>query len=177
VAELWSATLERASEHQPTSRPASIWLDEVQNYLHLPTSIDSALNASRSLGVGWHLAHQFRSQIPPAMLAAIDSNARTKIVFAPQDPKDAAAYARQARDLDTEDFMALGKYEIYTTVVSDGASQPWCSAQTLPPPKTTGLGERIRAASRHQYGGAVSEVAAPHAESKQAPIGRIRRPT
>lgn len=176
VAELWSATLERASEYEPTRRPASIWIDEVQNYLHLPTSIDSALNASRSLGVGWHLAHQFRSQIPPATLAAIDSNARTKIVFAPQDPNDAAAFARQARDLDAEDFMALGQYEIYTTVVANGASQPWCSARTLPPPRTTGLGDRIRAASRRQFGGTANEPTQSSADSEQAPIGRIRRP-
>lgn len=175
VAELWSATLERASEHEPTKRPASIWIDEVQNYLHLPTSIDSALNASRSLGVGWHLAHQFRAQIPPAMLAAIDSNARTKIVFAPQDPKDAAAFARQAHDLDAEDFMALGQYEIYTTVVTGGASQGWCSARTLPPPTITGLGDRIRAASRAHYGGIASEPSPPTAVEDQGPIGRVRR--
>lgn len=176
VAELWSATLERAAEHQPTKRPASIWIDETQTFLHLPTSIDSALNASRSMGVSWNLAHQFRAQMPPSMLAAIDSNARNKLVFAPQDPKDAAAYAKQARDLTAEDFMALGQYEVYATVVADGASQQWCSVRTLPPPDRTGLGSRIRTASRDQYARTVTEDPEPLRPEDDGPVGRIRRP-
>lgn len=176
VAELWSATLERATEHQPTRRPASIWIDEAQTFLHLPTSIDAALNASRSMGVSWNLAHQFRAQMPGAMLAAIDSNARNKLIFAPQDPKDAAAYAKLARDLTAEDFMALGQYEAYTAVVADGASQSWCSVRTLPPPRPSGLGGRIRAASRSQYGRALTESAARSSDPPDGPVGRIRRP-
>ena len=43
------------------------------------------------MGVAWNMAHQFRAQLPPAMLAATDSNASNKIVFRPKDPKDAAA--------------------------------------------------------------------------------------
>lgn len=177
VAELWSATLERAAEHQPTKRPASIWIDEAQTFLHLPTSIDSALNASRSMGVSWNLAHQFRAQMPPSMLAAIDSNARNKLIFAPQDPKDAAAYAKQARDLTADDFMALGQYEVYATVVANGASQPWCSVRTLSAPPRTGLGSRVRSASRSQYGRVLSEVTEPPSSEDGGPVGRIRRPT
>lgn len=176
VAELWSATLERAAEHQPTKRPASIWIDEAQTFLHLPTSIDAALNASRSMGVSWNLAHQFRAQMPTSMLAAIDSNARNKLIFAPQDPKDAAAYAKQARDLTAEDFLALGQYEAYATVVADGATQPWCSVRTLPRPERTRLGGRIRAASRDQYGRVVKDGSEPPRVDSDGPVGRIRRP-
>lgn len=153
VAEGWTATLERAAEHQPQKRPASVWIDEVQNYLHLPTSLDDALNASRSMGVSWNLAHQFRAQMTPSMLAAIDSNARTKIVFRPSDPKDAAAYARMAPELEAVDFLSLGKYEAYATLVRHGEQQPWCSIKALPPPTPTGLADRIRASSRAHYGG------------------------
>lgn len=152
VAETWAATLERAAEHHLTRRPASVWIDEVQNYLHLPTSLDDALNASRSMGVSWNLAHQFRAQMPPGMLAAVDSNARTKLVFRPSDPKDATAYARMAPELDALDFQSLGHYEAYSTVVLDGEQQPWCSVRTLPPPEPTGLADRIRQASRDNYG-------------------------
>lgn len=152
VAETWAATLERASEHQPTKRPASVWIDEVQNYLHLPTSIDAALNASRSMGVAWNLAHQYRAQLPPAMAAAVDSNARNKLVFRPNDPKDATAYARQTPDLEDIDFLTLPQYTAYATLVSSGASQPWCSLRTQPPPPPTGLGDQVRTASRAHYG-------------------------
>jgi hypothetical protein len=181
VAEMWAATLERASEKHPEQRPASVWVDEVQNYLHLPTSLDDALAASRSMGVAWNMAHQFRTQLPPAMLAATDSNASNKIVFRPKDPKDAAAYARMAPELEALDFMALGKYEAYATLVVGGAQQR-CSLRTLPPPGPTGLGERIRQASRDRYGSTPTHAttsrptSATSASGEAAPdVGRKRK--
>lgn len=182
VAEAWAATLERAAEHQPAKRPASVWVDEVQNYLHLPTSLDDALNASRSMGVSWNLAHQFRAQMSSSMLAAVDSNARTKLVFRPSDPKDAAAYARMAPELEPLDFMSLGQYEAYATVILGGEQQPWSSLKTLPPPAPTGLADQIREASRTTYGTApvdaeAADAPAPAPEEATAPpvVGRKRR--
>ncbi|MFT4263166.1 MAG: type IV secretory system conjugative DNA transfer family protein [Nocardioides sp.] len=178
VAEAWAATLERAAEADPTNRPASVWIDEVQNYLHLPTSLDDALAASRSMGVAWNMAHQFRSQMPPAMLAAADSNASNKVIFRPKDPRDAAAYARMAPELEALDFMALPQYEAYATLVAGGAQQPWCSLRTLPPPETTGLGDRVRAASREQYGTAAHGTAIGRASAAMERldlVGRKRR--
>jgi hypothetical protein len=181
VAETWAATLERASERRPTERPASVWIDEVQNYLHLPTSLDAALNASRSLGVGWHLAHQFRAQLPPAMAAAVDSNARNKLVFRPSDPKDAAAFARQAPELAEIDFMTLPQYTAYASLVAGGASRPWCSLKTLPPPEPTGLGSQVWASSRERYGGTTQRNATglepdTHVAEQMAVGRKPRRP-
>jgi hypothetical protein len=180
VAETWAATLERASERDPMKRPASVWIDEVQSYLNLPTSLDAALNASRSMGVSWHMAHQFRAQLGPAMLAAVDSNARNKIVFRPNDPKDAAAFARQAPELQDIDLLSLPQYTAYASLVVDGATQPWCSLKTLPPPEPTRLGARIREASRVAYGSEVApsttSVSDAPAEA-DVPIGRKRRST
>jgi energy-coupling factor transporter ATP-binding protein EcfA2 len=179
VAETWAATLERAAEHDPRKRPASVWIDEVQNYLHLPTSLDAALNAARSMGVSWAMAHQFRAQMPTSMLAAVDSNARNKIVFRPNDPKDAAAYARMAPELVELDFLALPQFTAYATLIAGGGQQPWCSIQTLPPPELTGLGERIRVSSQATYGGGLaaaapmSDYAEPPVET--VPIGRKRK--
>ncbi|WP_344111387.1 type IV secretory system conjugative DNA transfer family protein [Nocardioides humi] len=169
VAEMWAATLERAAEPHPEKHPASVWVDEVQNYLHLPTSLDDALNASRSMGVSWNLAHQFRAQMPAGMLAAVDSNARTKLVFRPGDPKDAAAYARMAPELDALDFLALGKHEAYATVVAGGEQQQWCSLKTLPPPEPTGLGDRIREAARQRYGSQLVPDSAAGGTANNAP--------
>lgn len=175
VAETWMATMERANEKNPMTRPASVWIDEVQNYLHLPTSLDAALNASRSMGVGWHLAHQFRAQLPAAMTAAIDSNARNKIVFRPNDPKDAAAFARQTAQLDEIDFLSLGQYEAYTALLARGEAQPWCSVRTLPPPDITGRGDAIRAASGRNYGGTTPEPTTDPEPVVDVTIGRKRR--
>jgi len=151
VAETWSATLERAGEPNPTSRPATVVVDEVQQYLHLPVSIDDALSRSRSYGVGWHLAHQHRAQLPHSTRAAVDSNAKSKIFFQPLDPDDASAMAKQAPDLQAVDFLSLGQYQAYANLTAGGAPAGWALVRTLPPPEPTGLGEQIRSRSRERY--------------------------
>ena len=151
VAETWSATLERAGEDDPASRPASVVIDEVQQYLHLPVSIDDALSRSRSYGVGWHLAHQHRAQLPPSTRAAVDTNAKSKIVFQPLDPDDAAAMAKQAPDLQAVDFLSLGQYQAYVNLTAGGTPAGWALVRTLPPPEPTGLGQQIRTQSRERY--------------------------
>lgn len=151
TSELWMATLERATEHNPTSRPASIYIDEVQQFLNLPTSIADALATSRSYGVSWNLAHQFRAQLPASLRAAFDSNARNKIVFA-LGPDDARDLARMTPGLEKEDFMTLPTYEIYANVVDQGAPAGWFSARTLPPAVSLGSWQAIRDASRTRYG-------------------------
>jgi hypothetical protein len=157
VAETWSATLERADEHEPRKRPATVVVDEVQQYLHLPVSIDDALSRSRSYGVGWHLAHQHRRQLPTSTLAAIDSNAKSKVIFQPLDPDDAGAMAKQAPDLQAIDFQSLGRYQAYVNLTANGTPAGWALVRTLPPPETTGLGPRIRSRSRDLYASSVPD--------------------
>lgn len=185
VAETWSATLERASEADPTARPASVVVDEVQQYLHLPVSIDDALSRSRSYGVGWHLAHQHRGQLPPSTRAAMDSNAKSKIVFQPLDPDDAYAMARRAPELDAVDFLSLGQYQAYANLTANGTPAGWALLRTLPPLERTGLGDQVRDASRKRYASPVSDTghgrrssASPGAGAEASdggPIGRKRR--
>ncbi len=151
TSELWMATLERAAEHNPASRPASIYIDEVQQFLNLPTSIADALATSRSYGVSWNLAHQFRAQLPASMRAAFDANARNKIVFA-LGPDDAHDLARMAPGLEVEDFMTLPPHEVYANIVDHGAPAGWFSAQTLPPAKSLSSWQTIHNASRTRYG-------------------------
>lgn len=151
LAELWTATLKRATEREPWKRPGMIFVDEVQNYLHLPTDIGDAMATSRSYGVAWHVAHQFRGQLPTTMREGFDTNARSKFVFA-LGPKDAADLAKHAPDLTTEDFQKLGKYEIYCRLVWGGAPTDWFSARTLPPAPVTGARTAILTASRDLYG-------------------------
>jgi len=184
VAETWSATLERATEADPATKPATVVIDEVQQYLHLPVSIDDALSRSRSYGVGWHLAHQHRQQLPPSTRAAVDSNAKSKVIFQPLDPDDAAALAKQAPDLQAVDFLSLGQYQAYANLSAGGAPAGWALVRTLPPPEPTGLGERVRRTSRERY---ASPIPRPNRHSSAAqlpgeandtdgtPVGRKRR--
>ncbi len=183
VAEIWSATLERAQERHPEKHPAVVVIDEVQQYLHLPVSIDDALSRSRSYGVGWHLAHQHRAQLPTSTRAAIDSNAKSKVVFRPLDPDDATAMAKQAPDLQPVDFLSLGRFQAYANLTTNGNPAGWALVTTLPTPEPTGLGTRIRAASRDHYTNPIPKPT-PHAPAAaadvegstgEAPVGRKRR--
>ena len=179
VAETWSATLERANEDDPASRPATVVIDEVQQYLHLPVSIDDALSRSRSYGVGWHLAHQHRAQLPHSTRAAVDSNAKSKIIFQPLDPDDASAMAKQAPDLQAVDFLSLGQYQAYANLTAGGSPAGWALVRTMPAPEPTGLGQQIRDRSRDRY---ASPIPQPTRPSRGQPergqteeVGRKRR--
>jgi len=178
VAETWSATLERARETDPMQRPASVFIDEVQQYLHLPVSIEDALSRSRSNGVGWHLAHQHRQQLPTSTRAAIDSNAKSKIIFQPLDPDDARSVARAAPELEPVDFLSLGKFQAYANLTSDGTPAGWALVRTLPPPQPTGLGEQVRRSSWESYANPIPVRRTLDASLQvvgDSPVGRKRR--
>lgn len=147
IAEIWQATQERANEPGASKRPALVVIDEAPRFLHLPVSLADALAVSRSLGVGWFLAAQFREQFPPALRAAVDSNARSKITFA-LEYDDARDTARLAPELTAEDFMALPRYHAYANLVADGAPSGWALVKTLPPSLATNNPAAIRAALR-----------------------------
>lgn len=170
VAELFLAATERAGEKDPMKRPGMLFIDEVQNYMHLPTPLDDAMSVFRSYGVGLHVAHQYRGQLSASMRAGFDSNARTKIVFAPE-PDDARDMAKLAPNLTADDFQALPKHNVYARLVAGGTPTEWCSALVLPPAPSTEAGAHIREESRRLYG--VEPAALPtvegSAESPAAP--------
>lgn len=159
VAELWMATLERAREKAPMKRPGMVFVDEVQNYLHLPTPIDDVLATSRSYGVAWHLAHQYRKQLPEKLRSALDVNARSKICFA-LDPDDARDLAKLAPQLAPDDFQTLAQHHIYARLVAGGTPTGWCSALALPPVPENGAGDVLHEASRRRYGAEPTTITA-----------------
>ncbi len=152
VAEVWLATQERATEDDPKQHPGFVFIDEVQRYLHLPTSIDDALATSRSYGIGWHLAFQGRGQVSTKLVDAIELNARNQISFA-ASPKDATALAKTTTKLVADDFQALDRFHVYCNLVVDGAPAGWFSARTEPPAPDSGHAEDIRAAYRQRFAG------------------------
>ncbi|MBT9605762.1 hypothetical protein [Microbacterium sp.] len=170
VAELFLAATERASERDPMKHPGMIFIDEVQEYLHLPTPVENAMSIFRSYGVGLHAAHQFRDQLPPRMRAGLDANGRTKIAFA-LEPADAGDMAKLAPMLRAEDFQALPKHNIYTRIMAGGTTTEWCSALVLPPLPETGTGDAIRQESRRRYGALpIAETAVSEAPPSK-PVG------
>lgn len=149
LAQLWSSALHRTTVARERRAPTFIYIDEFQDYLHLPTDLGEALAQARSLAVGFVLAHQSLSQLTASTRSAVLANARSRICFqlAAQDARTLADGALTAAD-----FRELPIFEVYAQLVARGAVQPWCSGRTLAPPPSINTAEAVREASRRNYG-------------------------
>ena len=159
VGQLWPLILARAVVEPSQRHVVSVFIDEVQDYLSLPGSLADALAQARSLGAAFHLAHQYRGQLPAALKAGIDANARNKIIFS-LSAADAAELARQAIDLEAADFQLLPRFGVYARTMHHGRENPWCQATTLPPTPPTQDALALRAASQARYGQDTTQIEA-----------------
>jgi hypothetical protein len=157
VAELWHAALGRVAVPPEERRPVSVFIDEFQDYLHLPTDLADALAQARGLGVGLTLAHQHLAQLTPQMRSAVLANARSQVLFQLAS-EDALAFARSTRDLEAEDFQRLGRYEVYLRLVAGGEVTGFASGETLPPSSPISDPAEVRAVSRERYGRPVEDI-------------------
>lgn len=182
----WSLALSRAKIPPEKRHTVSVYIDELQDYLALPTSFSDALAQARGLGVAYTVAHQYRGQLPLDIKAGIDANCRNKIIFGlnSDDAKDVAA---QAPELQALDFMSLTRYHIYTSFQSGGRSTGWISGQTLPPSPPLRLAAELKAESMKRYGVPAEQTEAeliqmmarqepqPDPNIINSPIGRKRK--
>ena len=159
MGQLWPLILARAAVEPSRRHVVSVFIDEVQDYLSLPGSLADALAQARSLGAAFHLAHQYRGQLPAALKAGIDANARNKIIFS-LSAADAAELARQAIDLEAADFQLLPRFGVYARTMHHGRENPWCQATTLPPTPPTQDALALRAASQARYGQDTTQIEA-----------------
>lgn len=182
----WSLALSRANIAPEKRHMVSIYIDELQDYLALPTSFSDALAQARGLGVAYTVAHQYRGQLPPDIKAGIDANCRNKIAFG-MNSDDAKDMAAQAPELDALDFMTLPRYEIYTCFQSGGKNTGWISGRTLPPVEPVRMAAELKAESMKRYGVPAEQTEAelirmmtrpspePDPEVIDAPIGRRKK--
>ena len=147
----WTLALSRANIAPESRHAISMYIDELQDYLSLPTDLSDALAQARGLGVGITMAHQYRAQLPPDIRAGIDANARNKIVFG-LNAVDAKEIAPMAPDLTALDFMTLPRYEIYANFMSDGKATGWIRGATLPPIRAIREPAELRAICQATYG-------------------------
>jgi energy-coupling factor transporter ATP-binding protein EcfA2 len=170
----WALALSRANIPAEKRHPISIFIDELQDYLALPTDFSDALAQARGLGVGFTMAHQYRAQLSPAIKAAIDTNARSKIIFG-LHASDAKELAIMAPELETADFTALPRHHIYTQLQNNGKNTGWICGKTLPSPPTLRLPVKLKAISMKRYGQTPTSfepTAPPEPLTSLAPIGR-----
>lgn len=147
----WTLALSRAGIPAEKRHIVEIYIDELQDYLSLPTDLSDALAQARGLGVGLTLAHQYRDQLPINIRSGIDANARNKIVFG-LNSRDAKDMAAMAPELTAEDFMALPRYQIYASFQRDGRNMGWIQGRTLPPPPALQDAADLKARSQAAYG-------------------------
>ena len=130
------------------------------------------------MNVGWTLIAQHRRQWNPEVLAAIDANARSKVVFA-TGIHDAKEFASMAPGLLPEDFMALPQYHFYAQLLADGHPTPWVSGKSLPSSPTISDPAEIIRRSQQNYGARIntSDVEADDADVESPPASGVgRRP-
>ncbi|BBX25013.1 type IV secretory system conjugative DNA transfer family protein [Mycolicibacterium alvei] len=159
VAELWQAIRERAGTPEAGRDPVMVYIDEVQDYLRLPTGLGDALATARSLGAAFHLAHQYEKQLPPSMLDAFRNNARSRICFQLQ-AGDAKEMTAGQSVLTIEDFTRLPAHHVYASLVRDNAVQPWASGVTKPAPPPSADPSAIRSLVRERYGQPLADIEA-----------------
>lgn len=160
----WTLALNRAKEASERRHIVSVFIDELQDYLSLPTDLSDALAQARGLGVGLTLAHQYRGQLSPAIRAGIDANARNKIIFG-LNAGDAKDMAAMAPELEPIDFMLLPRYHVYTSLQAGGKNTGWISGQTLPPKPAFRSAVEIKAKSMERYGQDASQIKSEYLET------------
>jgi hypothetical protein len=171
VAQLWPLILSRASLPPERRHIVSVFIDEVQDYLTLPTDLADALSQARGLGVGFTLAHQYRNQLPASLRAGVDANARNKIVFG-LNAGDAHDMAAMAPELEPTDFMLLPRFGVYAHILHGGHSTGWISGKTTAASRPIANADHLRAASAEAYGMPATKVEAAVIEA----IGLKREP-
>ncbi len=158
VAQIWQAIQARAEVDEEDREPCYVYIDEVQDYLHLPTDIGEVLTQSRSYKVGLALAHQHLNQLPDELRSGVLANARSKICFQ-LSHQDAVAMAKSSFRLEARDFENLAPYHIYAKLVAGGATRLWTSGVTKPMCETTSDPFEIELHSRGRYGSEPYEAA------------------
>ena len=147
----WTLALSRADLPPEKRHIVGVYIDELQDYLSLPTDLSDALAQARGLGMALTLAHQYRDQLPLNIRSGIDANARNKIIFG-LSSKDAKDIAAMAPELEAKDFIMLPRYKVYTSFQYGGKNTGWIMGNTLPPPKALRDVAELRARSQKMYG-------------------------
>ena len=159
VSQVWQAAQGRANIPPERRRPAFVYVDEMQDYLSLPTDIGDVLAQARGYGVGLILAHQNLGQLPRDLKSGIMANARSRVCFQ-LEHDDAYIMAKRGELLTPGDFEKLPVHHIYAKLVHNGQVSDWMSGETLPPSEPTSDPSVLRQLSRERYGMAASEVEA-----------------
>lgn len=180
VSRLWTAIMARASQPEASRLPATVVLDEFQDFAQLNTSFGDFVAQSRGYATGWVLSHQNLAQLDTRTRSAVLANCRSRLVMQ-TTADDAATFGREfSPHLRADDLKALGPYEAYASVSVGAAVAPPVSLVTAPPPPSLGTAPPVLDESRRRYGADPSAVDAAIrtrilGDRGPAPVGGRRR--
>jgi Helicase HerA, central domain/TraM recognition site of TraD and TraG len=169
-ARVWQAALARAALPPEQRRDASCCVDEVHNYLNLPTPFEDVLAEARSYRLSLLLAHQHLAQLHRDLREAIGANARTKVYFQ-LSRDDATTLERETRpELSAHDLAHLPVFTAGVRLCNDGQPGPAFTLRTEAlAPGVPERAEAVRASARKRYGTSRAQVEALLAERQRTP--------
>jgi hypothetical protein len=158
LAMVWNAIQARASQARTSRRMSFIYVDEAPRLIRGGLSVTDFLARARQHSAGIVAVAQHIKQFPTQVREAMLSEARSKIAFQP-GAEDATILARQFGPLVTAtDLQTLPPRTAMAALVVGGSVVAPTTIATAPPPPPTGVGQRVREASRHTYGRNRTEV-------------------
>ncbi len=178
--QVWQALQGRAELPPERRRRVGLYVDEIADYLRLPGDVAELLIQSRSLGVGFTLAHQHLHQLPTDLRAAVLANARSRVLFQ-LESDDARVFAAGRSELEPADLMGLDSFEAYASLLQDNQVQPYVSLQLPPADLPSRAVAELRAHSRATFGqpraitDAELQALVSPLPAEDAPLGRRPR--
>lgn len=153
VARVWQAALRRTQRRERWRPDFNLYLDEFQNYLHLPQSLDDVLAEARAYRLNLTLANQNVGQLHASARSAVEANARSKVVFQVSQ-EDGRHLAREFAPLSEAQLEALDLHQVGVRLCQGGRSEPAFTAMTEPAPPSLGEDHSAQLAklSLNRYG-------------------------
>lgn len=131
VTKIQQAAMARADVSEEERRDFFLYVDEFQTFA--TEAFANILSEARKYHLCLIMAHQYISQVPEIVRAAIVGNIGTFVVF--RVGADDAEWLEKefAPEFIASDLVNLGKYNIYIKLMIDGVTSKAFSATTLPP--------------------------------------------
>lgn len=159
IARIWQACMKRASRPESERADATLYVDEMHNYLALPRSFEDLLAEARGYRLSLVLAHQHMGQLPRDMREALGANARSKVVMA-CSPEDANVLERHfAPELSAHDLSHLAAFQgACRPCIEGGHGRPFTFSTKPLGPGSEERAEVVRQRSRELFAERKEEV-------------------
>lgn len=159
IARIWQTCMKRSSREEHERPDATMYVDEMHNYLALPRSFQDLLAEARGYRLALVLAHQHMGQLPREMRDALGANARSKIAFV-ISPEDAHSMERHfAPEISDYDLSHLSAFQAARRPCVDGGhGRAFTFRTNALPPGSKDRAAEVRAASAAMFARPAEDV-------------------